>query len=157
MTDFPTSFVSDILDKNANQSQTIQFSQKTGDSLHKTLYLPSGVVPLPSWSRRPSMLRSRRPCRLTTWATRQVPSRPLILLVVALPLVTLPPPICRRDVNLIPVFIVECWEWTAWKYAKVPWTKLLLRHLEVQMGRGQLRWPHHPKRQHRWKCRAGRF
>jgi hypothetical protein len=70
MADFPTSFVSDMLVKNASQSQTIQFSQKTGDSLHKTLYLPSGVVPLPSRSCRPSMSRSHRPCRLTTRATR---------------------------------------------------------------------------------------
>jgi len=63
-------FGSDILVKNASHSQTIQFSQKTGDSLHKTLYLPSGVVPLPSRSRRPSMSSSHQPCRLTTRATR---------------------------------------------------------------------------------------
>jgi len=65
---FPHLFVSDILVKNASHSQTIQFSQKTGDSLHKTLYLP--VVPLPSRSCRSSMTRSHQPCRLTTRATR---------------------------------------------------------------------------------------
>ena len=132
MADFPTSFVSEILVKNGSHSQTIQFSLKTGDSLHKTLYLPSGVVPLPSRSRHPSMSRSHRPCRLTTQASGQLPSRPLILLVVALSLLTLPPPISRHDDNLIPVFIVECWEWTAWKYTKAPWTKLLLRHPEFE-------------------------
>ena len=47
-------------------------------------------------SRRTSPLRSRRPCRLTTPATRHAPPRPLVRMVVALPLLTPPPSICRR-------------------------------------------------------------
>ena len=37
------------------------------------------------------------------------PSKPLVIrLVVVLPLLTPPPPICQRDYNLVAVFIVEC-------------------------------------------------
>jgi hypothetical protein len=76
-----------------------------------TLNLPSRrPSPLCSWSiaaalvpclaveepsRRTSPSRSRRPCRLTTPATRHTPPRPLIRMVVALPLLTPPPSICR--------------------------------------------------------------
>ena len=38
----------------------------------------------------------RRPCRPTTPATRHAPPRPLVRMVVALPLLTPPPSICRR-------------------------------------------------------------
>ena len=55
-------------------------------------------------SRRPSPSRSRcavhcrrgAACRLTTPATRHAPPRPLVRMVVALPLLTPPPSICRR-------------------------------------------------------------
>jgi hypothetical protein len=47
-------------------------------------------------SRRTSPSRSRRPCRLTTPATRHAPPRPLVRMVVTLPLLTPPPSICRR-------------------------------------------------------------
>jgi hypothetical protein len=46
--------------------------------------------------RRTSQSRIRRLCRLTNLATRHAPPRPLIRLVVALPLLTPPPSICRR-------------------------------------------------------------
>ena len=45
--------------------------------------------------RRTSPSRSRRPCLLTTPATRHAPPRPLVRMVVALPLLTPPPSICR--------------------------------------------------------------
>jgi hypothetical protein len=55
-------------------------------------------------ARRPSPSRSRcaihcrrgAACRLTTPATRHAPPRPLVWMVVALPLLTPPPSICRR-------------------------------------------------------------
>ena len=46
--------------------------------------------------RRTLPSRSRRPCLLTTLATPHAPPRPLIQMVVALPLLMLPPSICRR-------------------------------------------------------------
>jgi hypothetical protein len=52
--------------------------------------------PSPLHSRRPLPSRSRRPCRLTTPATRHAPPRPLVRMVVALSLLTLPPSICQR-------------------------------------------------------------
>jgi hypothetical protein len=55
---------------------------------------PSLAVEEPS--RRTSPSRSRRPCRLTTPATRHTPPRPLVRMVVALPLLTPLPSICRR-------------------------------------------------------------
>jgi hypothetical protein len=47
-------------------------------------------------SRRTSPSRSRWPCLLTTLATCHAPPRPLVWMVVALPLLTPPPSICRR-------------------------------------------------------------
>ena len=47
-------------------------------------------------SHRTSPSRSRQPCRLTTPATRHTPPRPLVRLVVPLPLLTPPSPICQR-------------------------------------------------------------
>jgi len=46
--------------------------------------------------RRTLPSRSRRPCRLTTPATRHAPPRPLVWMVVTLPLLTPPPSICQR-------------------------------------------------------------
>jgi hypothetical protein len=55
---------------------------------------PSIAVEEPS--RRTSPSRSRRPCRLTTPATRHAPPRPLVRMVAALPLLIPPPSICRH-------------------------------------------------------------
>ena len=52
--------------------------------------------PSPPHSSGPLPSRSRRPCRLTTPATRHAPPRPLVRMVVALPLLTPPPSICQR-------------------------------------------------------------
>jgi len=59
---------------------------------HRGAVAPSIAVKEPS--RRPSPSRSHRPCLLTTPATRHAPPRPLVWMVVALPLLTLPPSIC---------------------------------------------------------------
>ncbi len=65
---------------------------------HRTVSCrPGAVAPsiaIEEQSRRTSPLRSRLPCRLTTPATRHAPPRPLVRMVVALPLLTPPPSIC---------------------------------------------------------------
>jgi hypothetical protein len=56
---------------------------------------PSLVVEKPLRHCRRVAVGSRWPCRPTTPATCHAPPRPLVRMVVALPLLTLPPSICR--------------------------------------------------------------
>jgi len=57
---------------------------------------PSIAVAIEEPSRRTSPSRSHRPCLLTTPATCHAPPRPLVRMVVALPLLMPPPSIFRR-------------------------------------------------------------